>query len=72
MRPNLKRSLVIGIGLICLTTFQAEAIVNIQSLGASARSTAQHGGFALCRTSTHSTWPLCAAMHSGAMPPWLA
>ncbi|MBT5056283.1 MAG: hypothetical protein HOM68_07070, partial [Gemmatimonadetes bacterium] len=40
MRPNLKRSLVIGIGLICLTTFQAEAIVNIQSLGASARSTA--------------------------------
>lgn len=45
MRPNLKRSLVIGIGLICLTTFRAEAIVNIQNLGASARSTALGNAF---------------------------
>ncbi len=40
MRLHLKRTLAIGVGLICLTTLQAAAIVNIQSLGASARSTA--------------------------------
>ncbi|MBT7862139.1 MAG: hypothetical protein HN712_17615, partial [Gemmatimonadetes bacterium] len=40
MRPNLKRTFALALGVIFLTSLQSEAIVNIQSLGASARSTA--------------------------------
>ncbi|MEE3041724.1 MAG: hypothetical protein VX948_12715, partial [Candidatus Latescibacterota bacterium] len=40
MRAHLKQTIAIAVGLICLATIEAGAIVNIQSLGASARSSA--------------------------------